>query len=160
MSVQKICQVRRRFDSQKRTRILECCSETRIPPLEEERIIEVCPAVCIIQHLSYGRQRITGLHSFAANHYRRILVMHTTEMCDPFVDISIVLMIQSTLVSGLLCLSLPILGTIQGTVRGSSPFVNILWNKCFVSMFLLTLRSNICPSATCNVIVTYLYTLC
>ena len=49
-------------------------------------------------------------------------------------------MIQSTLVSGLLCLSLPVLGTVQGTVRGSRLLVNILGNKRLVSMPFFTLR--------------------
>ena len=101
-------------------------------------IIEVCPAVCIMQHLSCWRQRITGLHRLAAHHYRRILVMHTMKMCDPFVDISIVFMIQSTLVSGLLCLSLPVLGTVQGIVRESRLFANIFGNERLVSMLYLS----------------------
>ena len=42
--------------------------------------------------------------------------MHTTKMCDPFVDISIIHMIQSTFVSGLLCLSFPLLKTDHRTV--------------------------------------------
>ena len=89
--------------------------------------------------------------------------MHMTKMGGPFVDISIVLMIQSTLVSGLLCLSLPVLGTVQGTVRGSrllsrcsSTFSgkNVLY-RCFFSPS----ESNICPPSTWNVIITYFSTL-
>ena len=87
--------------------------------------------------------------------------MHTTKMCDPFVDISIVHMIQSTLVSGLLCLSFPLLKTrgLSVSVRGSRLFVNIHGNERLVSMFPFTLRSNICPSAKWNVIVMYFYSL-
>ena len=72
MGVQEMSQVRSRFDGQKRTCTLECRSKTRIPPLEEERILELSPAVCIIHHLAYWhrgqRITITGLHRFAAFH--------------------------------------------------------------------------------------------